>query len=184
MEYIDQQGTEACDPGFAQQIRGVEGANLDRCYQCLTCSLSCPVNFAMDYLPHRIMRMCQLGLKQWVLNSSTIWICAACETCVTRCPNEVDILRIMDTLRETALREKVVGKESSIPVFHQIFLSGIEQTGRQYELGMILRLKLKFGDFFSDIGLGIKMLLKGKLKLLPSRIKGAREVKSIMQRAR
>ena len=169
------------DTNFLQKVEEASGANINRCYQCLTCSLGCPVVFAMDYMPNQIVRMVQLGLKQQTLTSSAIWICASCETCATRCPNEVEILRLMDALREMALRERME-KEKSVTALHHIFLENIKRWGKQHELSMVLQLKLKTGDFFSDIDLGIKMLLKGKLKPLPSRGRDLKGVKAIFQK--
>jgi len=160
----------------------VSGENLDRCYQCFTCSLGCPVSPEMDYYPDQIIRMVQLGMKEKVMNSSAIWLCLGCETCVARCPNEIDILRVMDTLRELALDEKIKGQETIIPAFHRAFLYPIKIFGKQYELGLILYLMLKTRDFFGDLGLGIRMILKRKLPFFPSRIKGLRQVKEIFNR--
>ena len=181
MQYVDKSTQVTYDTNFLQKVEEASGANINRCYQCLTCSLGCPVVFAMDYMPNQIVRMVQLGLKQQTLTSSTIWICANCETCATRCPNEVEILRLMDALREMALRERME-KEKSVTAFHHIFLENIKRRGKQHELSMVLQLKLKTGDFFSDIDLGIKMLLKGKLKLLPSRGRDLKGVKAIFQK--
>ena len=172
------------DPAFSKRVRDISEAGLERCYQCLTCSLSCPVAFAMDYFPNQIIRMVQLGLKEQVLSSTTIWLCVTCETCVARCPNEVDVLRVMDTLREMALQEKVKGKETIIPIFHQTFLGSIKMWGKQHELSMLLLLKMRTRDIFSDIGLGMKMLLKRKLSLLPPKVKGAEEIKAIFERTK
>ena len=180
MQYVDKSGEATRDANFSQKVKEASSTNIDRCYQCLTCSLSCPAAFAMDYLPNQIVRMVQLGLKQQTLTSSTIWVCADCEACATRCPNEVEILRLMDTLREMALREGV--GEKAVTAFHHIFLGNIKRWGKQYELSLILRLKLKTRDFFGDLGLGIKMLQKGKLKLLPPRFAGSEEVRAIFRR--
>jgi heterodisulfide reductase subunit C len=60
----------------------------------------------MDLLPSQIIRMAQLGMEE-VLDSSTIWICASCLTCVTRCPKAVDLPRLMEALRQIALRQGV-----------------------------------------------------------------------------
>ena len=182
MQFIDS-GPQIVDPAFSQRVKQLSGIKLDRCYQCLTCTLGCPVAFAMDYHPDQIIRMVQLGLKEQVLSSSTIWICAGCETCVARCPNDVDLLRVMDTLREIALQEKIKGKEITIPIFHQNFLAGIRRFGRSHELSMLLLLKLKTRDILGDIGLGLKMLLKGKLKPLPHRVKGLKEIRAIFEKA-
>jgi len=184
VQFTSEQAQEIGNPAFAKRVKEISGTTLDRCYQCLTCSLGCPVNFAMDYLPNQIIRMVQLGLKEQVLKSSTIWLCATCESCVARCPNEVDVLRVMDTLREMALREGVKGKETVIPIFHETFLGSIRQWGRQHELSMLLLLKLKTRDIFSDLGLGVKMLLKGNLKLLPPRVKGSKDVKAIFEKTK
>jgi len=57
----------------------------------------------MDLLPSQVIRLAQLGMEE-VLESNTIWICASCLTCVTRCPKEVDLPRLMEALRQIALR--------------------------------------------------------------------------------
>ena len=182
MQYFDRSGQVTYDANFSLKVKEVSRTNIDRCYQCLTCSLSCPVTFAMDYLPNQIIRMVQLGLKQRTLTSSTIWVCADCEACATRCPNDVEIVKLMDVLREMALQESLNEKEKAVAAFHHAFLGNIKRWGRQYELSMLLQLKFKTADFFSDIDLGIKMLLKGKLKLRPPRFRDLRGVRAIFQR--
>ena len=184
IKFVDQTGTRSVDNDFAQQVKQVSGEKLDRCYQCFTCSLGCPVSPDMDYHPDQIIRMAQLGLKEQVLNSSAIWLCLGCETCVARCPNEIDILRVMDTLREIAIDEEIKGKERIIPTFHRAFLYPIRLFGKQYELGLILYLMLKTRDFFGDLGLGIRMILKRKLPFIPSRIKGVKQVKEVFNKTR
>lgn len=184
MQFISQFGSQQCTPSFNRQIGEWSGENFDGCYQCLTCTLGCPLTFAMDYTPNQIIRMVQFGLKQEVLSCSSIWICASCETCVARCPNGIDIAGVMDALRQMAVKENIKGKESSIPIFHQNFLNNIKVWGRQHELSMLFLLKLKTRDLFSDTGLGVRMLLKRKLKLLPpfGKRRLRRETKSIFQR--
>lgn len=179
-------GRESCDLSFAQEVKENSRAHLERCYQCLACSSGCPVAFAMDYPPNQIIRMVQLGLKDRVLTSSTIWLCASCETCATRCPNDIDIVRVMDILREIALREGRK-QETDLPLFHSIFLDGIKRGGKIHELSLILRYTLASGDIFrlkkllNDMILGLNMFLKGKLVVLPSKIKGVAGVKRIFQ---
>jgi heterodisulfide reductase subunit C2 len=166
---------------FTRQAREQSGVNFDRCYQCLTCTLSCPAAFTMDYLPHQIIRKVQMGARKEVLSSRTIWRCVACETCVTRCPQEINLPHLMDTLRQMALEERAVTGDKVIPVFHQVFLQGVRRWGRQYELGLLLSFKIKTKDLFSDIGLGLKMLQKRKLSLLPGRERGRPEMKKLRE---
>jgi len=186
ISFASRKGKETCDLSFAQEVKEGSQAYLERCYQCLACSSGCPVAFAMDYPPNQIIRMVQLGLKDRVLSSSTIWLCASCETCATRCPNDIEIVKVMDILREIAIREGRA-KESHIPEFHSIFLEIIKITGRVHELTLILWYMLKSGDIFKfkkllkDMILGVKMFLKGKLAIRPSTIRRWREVNRIFQ---
>ncbi len=60
----------------------------------------------MDLLPSQVIRMAQLGMEE-VLESDTLWICASCLTCVARCPKGVDLPRLMEALRQIALRKGV-----------------------------------------------------------------------------
>jgi heterodisulfide reductase subunit C len=52
----------------------------------------------MDLLPNQVIRLAQLGIED-VLEAQTIWVCAACLTCVARCPKGIDLPRIMESLR-------------------------------------------------------------------------------------
>ena len=99
----------------------------------------------------------------------------------TRCPNGVDLVKIMDVLREISLREGLA-KEHRVTDFHRIFLDNIRQWGRQHELSLILKHKLKTKDFFSDLPAGMRMMLKGKLKLLPGRFGEIKKVRDIFKR--
>ncbi len=184
VEYITEGSSEVCNQAFAKRVKEISDANLDRCYQCYTCTAGCPVAYAMDYHPHQVMRMVQLGIREKLLSCSTIWLCAACETCATRCPNGVELVNVMDTLREMAIDEGVQCKEQEIVSMHKTFLSLINVFGRQHEISLLVLLKMKTREFFKDLILGMKMFLRGKLKIVPHRIKGIDEIKGIFERSR
>ena len=61
---------------FASAISG-EVKNLNRCYQCSMCSDGCPVAYAMDYYPNQIIHLVRMGMREKVLKSKTIWLCAS-----------------------------------------------------------------------------------------------------------
>lgn len=187
MESYSNEMIAARDTQFTQRINMVGVRNLGRCFQCCACSDGCPVSFAMDYYPNQIIYMVRLGLKENVLQSKTIWICASCETCATHCPNHIDIVRLMDELRKTSFQEGVKSGAPNISNFHKTFITEIKKRGRIHELSLLLRYKLKTKDLFSlkkireDAYLGIKLVQKGKLKLWAPKMKNKGDVKKIFK---
>ncbi len=169
-------------PALQDFSPGTSGINIQDCYQCQKCSAGCPVAFAMDFKPNQIMQMVSLGMKDRVLACKTIWVCASCYTCSTRCPNDIDIAKAMDWLRQTALREGVPPAEKEVSLFHAAFLDSIRTHGRVHELGMMARYKMKTGRYWDDFKLGWKMFTKGKLKLWPSGISRKKEIKVLFQK--
>lgn len=159
----------------------IDGVPIQSCYHCRKCTAGCPIAFAMEYNPNQIIKMIQMGMRDRVLNSSTIWLCASCETCVTRCPNDVDIARMMDALREMAIESQVDVKEKNILKFHEAFLSSVKMGGRINEPMMIAHYKLKSGDLFSDLGVGLSMFMKGKLSIFSPKTKDIKSVRKIFE---
>ncbi len=167
---------------FLEEVNDkVGGVPIQSCFHCRKCTAGCPVAFAMEYNPNAVVKMIQMGMKEKVLGSSTIWLCASCETCVTRCPNEVDIARMMDTLREMAIEAGVSKGEKNVVKFHEAFLSSIKMGGRINEPTMLVHYKLKSGDLFSDLGLGMSMFMKGKIKPISPRTKDMGSVRKIFK---
>jgi len=179
------QTTTAGDPvirpdfAFLTEIENRSGEKVSRCYQCRKCTNGCPLAFAMDWMPNQVIRAVQLGLAKEILGSETIWVCASCQTCTTRCPNDIDIAHLMDTLRQFSRESEVPAAQPKIVKFHQAFLDSVRRHGRLFELGMVGRYKLASRDFFSGTRLGLEMVRKGKLKFLPAGIKGKREIRQM-----
>ena len=136
----------------------------------------------MDVAPHRVLRAAQLNQKAMLVQSSTIWVCASCHTCATRCPCEIDIPKVMDTFRRLAIAEKVRPAQPNALLFDRLFLKSVELTGRLYELGLVGFFNLLSKQPFASLDLAPAMMLKGKIPLLPSRLKGRREVSEIFRR--
>jgi len=152
---------------FAEAIKEVSGENIYLCFQCKKCTAGCPLMFAMDLTPTQLIHAIRLGLEDLVMNSKTMWLCASCETCTTRCPQGVDIARIMDGVKILAKRKGIKSPVHSVPAFYNAALNNIKIFGRMYELGLIADLKIRTGQFTKDMGLGMKMFSKGKLKIMP-----------------
>jgi heterodisulfide reductase subunit C len=88
-----------------KKIENISGQNVLACYQCGKCSAGCPMVTSMDLLPNQIIRLIQLGQIMDVLNSKTIWLCASCFSCTSRCPKGVDLAKVMEALRLLLLRK-------------------------------------------------------------------------------
>lgn len=172
------------DIRFAQEIHQLSCEPVETCYQCQKCASGCPVAEYEDFHPNQIIRMIQLGFKQEVLQSKAIWLCAGCETCGARCPNEIHIAQVMDTLREIALAEKKAPGEKNIPVFHATFLKSVQNHGRVHEAAMMMCFKLKSGQLLNDLGVGLKMIMKGKLSLLEKDRTRKAEIREVFRKAK
>ncbi|UCC38512.1 MAG: 4Fe-4S dicluster domain-containing protein [Candidatus Aminicenantes bacterium] len=93
------------DP-FVVKVQELSGQNLLACYQCGKCSAGCPAVSQMDILPNQIIRYAQLGFKEELLESKSIWICASCMTCNSRCPKGINIAEVIEALRQILLRKR------------------------------------------------------------------------------
>jgi heterodisulfide reductase subunit C len=60
----------------------------------------------MDILPNQIIRFAQLGLKEELLASRAIWVCASCMTCNVRCPKGINIAEVIEAIRQILLRQR------------------------------------------------------------------------------
>jgi heterodisulfide reductase subunit C len=80
----------------------VGGEGLLRCLKCGACSGGCPVGAVIDYRPRKVLGNVLLGLKEMVLSSDDIWLCAACFTCEERCVQEVNFTDVVTVLRNLA----------------------------------------------------------------------------------
>jgi heterodisulfide reductase subunit C len=169
---------------LAKDLQSKTGENVMFCYQCKKCTLGCPSAYAMRMRPHELMRAIQLGLKEEVYWSGTIWICLSCETCNTRCPQDIDILRVIDGLRQMSKECDYYNPEPAVPALHRIFMALVERFGRMYELGLALLINLKMLTPFKDMDMASPMLMKGKLNPLPHFSPGRKEVRQVMARIR
>ncbi len=95
---------------FVKQVELISGEDLLACNQCGKCSSGCPVSDALDVLPSMVIRMAQLGIQD-ILEAQTIWTCASCLTCASRCPKGVDLSRVMEALRTIAMQRGIQAVE-------------------------------------------------------------------------
>lgn len=161
----------------------ITGQNPNLCYQCGKCSAGCPLRNYMDLSPNRAVRLVQLGKGELVLNSNTIWLCAGCMTCASRCPKNFDLHRFMDGMRELALKKGIKPKEKKVASFHSSSLNQIKKYGKLNEFGMVFDYKLKTFDLLQDVENSPKMILNGKISLIPHSVKDKLKIKEIFNKS-
>ncbi len=171
------------DDTFLREVERRSGTSVSSCYQCHKCSTGCPVGVEMEVLTSQVLRLLHLGAETEVLRSEAIWLCASCETCTSRCPMEIDVAAVMDTLRMMAVERGVAGPAERSVAFGQAFLNSASSYGRVFELGIVINYKLRTLDLFSDVDKALSMLSRRKLSLLPKRSGGTTAVREVFERS-
>lgn len=163
------------DPEFCGQIASQPGCErISSCIQCGTCSATCPLSTYMDYTPRRIVAMTRAGFKDEVLGCFTIWLCASCYFCTVDCPKQIKITDIMYALKQKAIKDGVYPKGFMIPALAQSFFETIVTMGKSTESLLITKMYLKTKPLkmFAQAPLGLKLFMKGRMGVIPDRVKG------------
>ncbi len=183
--------SENTDPSFTSEVLKLPGGNkvLD-CIRCGMCGGSCDVRFATDYSPMQIFAMISLGMRNQVLSSLAVWTCASCYTCASRCPRGIEIPLVMSGLKNMAIKSNMPLGDNPKLKFHNAFTKVVNKYGRSHELDIMMNL-MSFNmrdpkvrkELMEKAGLGIRMVRKGKIKMLPPRGKQRNQVKKIYEKA-
>lgn len=170
--------SDEIDYTFYKEIAQQEkGEGIAKCLSCGTCSSTCQV-FSVNpaYNPRKLIQKAVLGLRDDVLRSDMIWICARCNSCIEKCPKGIKPGDIIMALRHIALKE---GMTHIKGIRHsKFFKSNILKNGKINE--MLLPLYTLRLGIASQIPQSLRMLAKRKLPpLFPKRIKGIRDLKKL-----
>ena len=99
-------------------------------------------------------------------------------TCGVRCPNEVDMSVVMDTLRELSVESgHALVAEKRVVMLHQEFVRSIKFWGRLHEVTFFVAYMARSLDLLSNMASGIMLFRKRKLSLLPRAIKGVKDLR-------
>jgi heterodisulfide reductase subunit C2 len=119
------------DPHFKDEIaREPGGEHIRRCFACGTCTVSCPVREVTDrYSPRKIIRLALLGFREEVLSSDFIWLCSTCYACHERCPQDVRITELINSITNIAVRD------GHLPPAFRAQVDLLNDHGRLIEIG-------------------------------------------------
>jgi heterodisulfide reductase subunit C len=169
---------------IANLLHAVEGNPVNACMQCGTCSGTCPVGDFMDVRPQRLIRMIDAGLKDKVMATRAFWYCASCYQCTVRCPRGIDIAELMYGLKRYTIWRNQYPEDLIGPAFSETFVKNIVRTGRSYEpvLATSYFFTLGLKEMLAEAQNATMLMLKGRLPVLPARIKRLENFKRMIKR--
>lgn len=161
------------------------GERVVHCLQCGSCGGSCPNGAEMQYTPRAVFAMMAANEREMVLKANTMWCCVSCYLCTARCPQEIPITELMYALKRMAIREGKA-KDSDAPALAKTFTDLVEKYGRSFEFGIATRYLLfnKPTSLFKMSGMGLSMFSKGRLSLVPTKIRQVDQLRTIIDKAR
>lgn len=98
------------DPTFVGEVETISGTEAHICYQCGTCTGSCPSAPRSSYRIRNFMRRANLGLKDVSLTDPDLWLCTTCYTCSDRCPRDLIPTDVIMAMRNMAAQRGIVPK--------------------------------------------------------------------------
>ncbi len=167
------------DNALQRELKEKLGIDIETCLECGKCSGGCSNGHVFDFTPRKIVQLAKMGDEETLTGMDALWICLSCQLCLDRCPSGIDIPRILDYLREKALKQGVRATRPRVKLFMELMLEEIRDKGRISEMPLMIRFKKKTGQYLKDAGLGFRMFLKGKLSPLPSRMQKTEELKKL-----
>lgn len=161
------------------------GEKVKNCIQCGTCSGSCPASFQMEQTPRQLFAMIRAGMRDDVLSSDTVWLCASCYSCSVRCPQEIKIADVFYAIKRIAIREGKAKKHKAAALSNS-FVKIINKYGRNSEVRLLINYysKADRASFIKQAPIGMKLFFKGRLPLTTSKIKGIKQMRAIIAKAK
>ena len=171
---------------FLEQVKQIPaGERIKRCIQCGSCTGSCPVSYAMDISPRELIALFRAGEMETIMKSRTIWICASCYACTTRCPAGIKITDLIYALKRTAMEKKYESKAPQVQALANLFIENLMAYGRLHE-GTLIRkyyMKMDFKKLFGMIPLAKKMFTTKRIAIFPKKIKEHQALSRIIRKA-
>lgn len=98
------------NPEFTKDILKTSRTIANMCYQCGTCTGSCPSAPRSSYRIRLFMRRCVLGLENESLTDPDLWLCTTCYSCTDRCPRDIAPTDVIMAMRNLAFKRDIIPK--------------------------------------------------------------------------
>lgn len=92
------------DLGFIRDIKALGGDSAKKCFQCATCSGTCPIAPNAKPFPRKEMLWATWGLRDRLLSDPDIWLCHQCNDCSDICPRGGNPGDVIAAIRNTAFQ--------------------------------------------------------------------------------
>jgi heterodisulfide reductase subunit C len=99
---------EERNPAFTQTVEKLSMTIPHMCYQCGTCTASCPSAPRSTYRIRKFVRRALLGLEEEALNDPDLWLCTTCYSCTDRCPRDIAPTDVIMAMRNLAAKRDIV----------------------------------------------------------------------------
>lgn len=163
------------------------GDRLAHCMQCGSCGGSCPSGAEMEYTPRMLIAMINANDRSAVLAANTMWACVSCYFCTSRCPQNIPITDIIYTLKRMAIAEQTY-RGTDAPALAKTFTDFVDKYGRSYEAGLAtgyhLLKRMKPFELMKMGPMGIKMFVRGRMAIMPTKIRQIEQLQAIINKAK
>jgi heterodisulfide reductase subunit C len=157
------------------------GEKIKQCIQCGTCSASCPASEAMEHSPRWIVAALRAGMLDRVLHSNAVWLCVSCYSCTVRCPAGISFTDTVYELKRLQIERGLARGEDSATMA-RAFVDTVDRYGRNAETVLLRKYywRSSLWKALAQAPLAVKLWLRGRLEIFPRRIKGQRELRSML----
>ncbi|HDS00429.1 MAG TPA: hypothetical protein ENO22_15260 [candidate division Zixibacteria bacterium] len=139
------------DLDFIRYVKKAGGADLNKCYQCATCSVVCELSPDHKPFPRKEMIWASWGQKERLIKDPDVWLCHQCNDCTVHCPRGARPGDVLAAVRSYVFSEnsypRFMGRALASPKALPILLL--------VPILVIGAIMLGFADFEAvDMGLG------------------------------
>jgi len=139
----------------------------------------------MDISPRTVIALFRAAQVEEILHSRTIWICASCYMCTTRCPQAIKITELLYALKRTAIDSGLYPERFPVYLLSKNFVRIVNRYGRNHEILLLARYYLRQNPFalLRLLPLGWRMFRRGRAALFPKKIKGLEAIRTMLETA-